>query len=187
MRTLIFDGSPRPRGDTAALIDALMDGLDGEVIRVRVYEAKISACTDCRYCWEKPGCAMEDDMQAVYHEIDRADAIVIASPIYFSELTGPLLSVMSRLQTLYCARAFRNDAPARPKKAGGVLLAGGGDGSAKKAEETARTLLHQMNARCLGVAASLATNVLPAGRDDAAKSAARALARAMTTDCAARR
>jgi len=45
--------------------------------------------------------------------------VLIASPIYFSELTGKLLDVGSRLQTYFCARFFRKEvAVAKPKKGG---------------------------------------------------------------------
>jgi len=43
--------------------------------------------------------------------IQECDNILIASPLYFSELTGKLLDVGSRLQTYFCARFFRNEEP----------------------------------------------------------------------------
>lgn len=55
---------------------------------VYAYRCDISPCVDCRYCWENNGCAIEDEMQAVYRFLQECDNILIASPIYFSELTG---------------------------------------------------------------------------------------------------
>jgi len=46
-------------------------------------------------------------MQEIYKYIEECDNILIASPLYFSELTGKLLVVGSRLQTYFCARFFR--------------------------------------------------------------------------------
>ena len=40
--------------------------------------------------------------------IEESDNILIASPIYFGQLTGPLISLGSRLQAYYCAEAFQN-------------------------------------------------------------------------------
>ncbi len=64
------------------------------------------------------------------------------SPIYFSELTGKLLDVASRLQTYFCA-IFRNEKINIKPKKGAVILVGGSDGKIEKPYETACTLLHQ--------------------------------------------
>lgn len=58
---------------------------------------------------------------------------MIASPIYFSELTGKLLDVGSRLQTYFCSSFFRNENSIEKPKKGAVFLVGGGDGRMEKA------------------------------------------------------
>lgn len=147
MKTLIWNGSPRPHGDTASMIARLKAGLHGECMQVDAYRCHISPCIDCRYCIQSRGCAIQDDMQAVYEYIQACDNVLIASPLYFSELTGPLLGVTSRLQTYYCARHFRQEKPILKPKKGAVILAGGGDGSMQRAYETGCVLLRSMNAR----------------------------------------
>lgn len=145
MKTLILNGSPRPNGDTVGLIRKLTERLSGEYKVVDAYRCDISPCVDCRYCKENSGCAIDDGMREVYDYIQECDNIVIASPVYFSELTGKLLDVASRLQTYFCARFFRKETPVAKPKRGAVVLVGGGDGSIDKAYGTARTLLHMMN------------------------------------------
>ena len=147
MKTLIFHGSPRKNGDTSGLVNKLLEGLKGEYKIVRAYDCGIAPCIDCRYCWDNGGCCIQDHMQEVYAYIQECDHILIASPIYFSELTGALLSVASRLQTYYCARFFRKETPIPKEKKGAVLLVGGGDGDTAQAYRTARTLLRHMNAK----------------------------------------
>lgn len=147
METLILNGSPRQNGDTASLVGELKGFLRGDVTEIRAYSCGIAPCTDCRYCWEHPGCAKRDAWALVDEKLRACDSVVIASPIYFSQLTGPLLSVLSRLQQYYCARRFRGEKRAFPEKRGGVILAGGGDGSPKPAAEMAAVLLRQMNCR----------------------------------------
>lgn len=146
MQTLIFNGSPRKNGDTASLLALLTEKLAGEILRVDAYDGRIKPCIDCRCCWTRPGCAVKDGMQEVYRFLETCDNVVIASPIYFSELTGPLLSVLSRLQALYCARTFRSEPPLPQDKRGLCILIGGGDGSLSRAEGTAKILLRQMGA-----------------------------------------
>ena len=145
MKTLIINGSPRVNGDTNSLINIVKERIDGEYKIVDAYRCNISPCLDCRFCWKNSGCAIQDEMQEVYEYINDCDNILIASPIYFSELTGKLLDVGSRLQTYFCARFFRKEEPIPKAKKGAVILVGGGDGRMGKAYETACTLLHHMN------------------------------------------
>lgn len=88
MRTLIFNGSPRKNGGTSKLVKELKDHISGEVDVIDSYRTDISPCVDCRYCWTNDQCSINDEMQTVYRLIDEADNIIIASPIYFGELTG---------------------------------------------------------------------------------------------------
>ena len=166
MKTLILNGSPRPRGDTAALIGRLTAALPGECRVVDAYRCGISPCVDCRYCRTHPGCAIQDGMQELYRYIEACDAVVIASPIYFSELTGKLLDLASRLQTYYSMRYFRQETPPIREKLGAVILVGGGDGAPDRALATARVLLRQMNAAALcEPVISHGTNTRPAAED----------------------
>ncbi len=177
MKTLILNGSPRPAGDTVSLIKHLTGLLDGEYKVVDAYRSNISACLDCRYCWKNPGCAIKDEMQDVYRYIEDCDNIVIASPIYFSELTGKMLDVGSRLQTYFCAKFFRKEELSIKPKRGAVILVGGGDGKIEKPYETACTLLHHMNCYDIHeVVCSFNTNVVPAIEDEAAVDGVRRIA-----------
>ena len=167
MKTLILNGSPRANGDTASLVEKLVNSLYGNSHIVNAYRCDISPCIDCRFCRENDGCTIHDEMQEVYSYIQTCDNIVIASPIYFSELTGRLLDVGSRLQRYFCARFFRNEIPVPKTKKGAVILVGGGDGHIEKAYETACILLHHMN--CYNVhevVYSHNTNELPAVQDE---------------------
>lgn len=184
MLTLILNGSPRAQGDTAHLIAALREELAGEVEEISAYRARISPCVDCRWCWSHGSCALRDDMQRVYDLLARADNVVIASPVYFSELTGRTLDIASRLQVYYAGKRFAGIAPPlrRPKR-GAVLLTGGGDGSPARALESARMLLRHMgvaNADAAPCAASLHTDDVPAREDAAALAAARDIGRMLS-------
>ena len=177
METLLLNGSPRKRGDTASLLEMLRELLPGEIREVRAYSQKIAPCVDCRYCWKHSGCCQQDGWAVVDAALKSCDSIVLASPIYFSELTGPLLSVLSRLQQYYCARAFRGEKlPFSPKR-GGLILVGGGDGSPRRAQETSETLLRQMGCREIFPAVLCHnTNTVPAVDEPGVKERLQALA-----------
>ena len=116
MKTLIFNGSPRKKGETKKLIQELSQELGGEIKVVDAYTANIRPCVDCRWCFTREGCAVKDEMQEVFSYIQECDHIVIASPIYFEELTGMLLAILSRLQTYFSARYLRKEDPVPRKK-----------------------------------------------------------------------
>lgn len=147
MKTLIINGSPRVSGDTVSLINRLSENLSGEYRIINTYTCNISPCVDCRYCKTHAGCAIRDDMQEVYKYIEECDNIVIASPVYFSEVTGKLLDFASRLQTYFCARFFRKEVPVAKAKKGAVILVGGGAGRIDRAYDTACILLKSMNCK----------------------------------------
>ena len=165
MKTLIFNGSPRKSGDTVCLISEMQKYLAGEIEIISSYYDNISPCFDCRYCWKNAGCCLDDDMQAVYAYIKECDNIIIASPVYFSELTGSLLNIFSRLQCFYTARYFINKPVEQKSKNGVLILAAGGDGIHTKAESTANTLFKFMNTKRVANVFSLNTNNIPASED----------------------
>lgn len=145
MKTLIFNGSPRKNGDTKSLLNELVKHLDGENKVVDAFYCNITPCIDCRYCWDKVGCCQTDEWKEIDTYIKECDNIVIASPIYFSELTGQLLSIVSKIQSYWSARFYRSEEIIQKPKKGGIILVGGGDGYMSKPIETARTILHHMN------------------------------------------
>ena len=85
-RTIIINGSPRPNGNTAYLIDVLRGHLEGEIIEISAFRSGIAPCVDCRGCWETAKCVVQDGMQVIYD--DDFDNIVIASPLRHSAWFG---------------------------------------------------------------------------------------------------
>ncbi len=184
MKTLIFNGSPRKNGDTAKIVKMLCAKLKGDCKIVEAYRCDVSPCVDCRACREKSGCAINDEMQEIYKYIDECDNIVIASPIYFSELTGRLLDVGSRLQTYYNAQFFRNENPIKKKKKGAAIIIGGGDGNVEKPFSTARILLRQMNVtEIFPVVHSHDTDRKPASEDEEILRGIENIAEFFASDC----
>lgn len=169
MNTLIINGSPRKNGDTAFLLNELRKNIDGEVKSIDTYSIKVSPCVDCRFCWENESCSIDDEMNDIFNYIDNSDNIIIASPIYFSELTGSLLNLGSRLQYLWVSKNIRNAQALRKKTRNGfIILVGGGDGKIDKALSTAKCLLAHMGAVLIDAVISHNTNNIPAKEDSTA-------------------
>lgn len=138
MKTLILNGSPRPAGDTAALLAALKEALTGPFVQIDAYREKIIPCLDCRAC-RTGDCPIPDRMREIGRLAEESGAVLIASPVYFSSLTPPLAAIGSRLQSRYYASLRGEDAGA--EKRGAVLLAAGGNGAPEGAYRMARQFL----------------------------------------------
>jgi multimeric flavodoxin WrbA len=165
IKTLIISGSPRKKGDSMTLINEMIY-LNGEVKIIETYYDNISPCLDCRYCWENEGCSIDDEMQEIYKLLDEVDNIILASPLYFSELSGELLSFASRLQTFFVARCIRKEVDFELKEKNGVLiLTGGGDGSPDDAIRRANIIFRHINVKPIGKVLSLNTNKKSANQD----------------------
>ena len=177
MKTLIFNGSPRKKGNTVALINEVVTRLEGEYKIVDAYYCAVKPCIDCRYCKTHPACSINDGMGEIYEYIKECDNIIIASSLNFAEVTGQLLSVLSRLQMFYCNEVFRKEKLIKNEKRGGIILTGGGDGAVAGAIKTSRIILHHMNVKEIAPEViSHNTDVLEAKDDVAAVSAAVKLA-----------
>jgi multimeric flavodoxin WrbA len=185
MKTLILNGSTRRHGDTAALIEAFRGALAGEVLELSFFDG-ISPCVDCRDCWAKPGCSLDDGLRPLYPFFEACDNLVLASPVWFSELSGPLLNLCSRLvQPYFAARRFRNETPTVRKKNGVLILTAGGEkNTEEKAAATAHTLFKSMNALpTVAFVSSLDTDNLPASQDEKALHQAREAAQLLNRLC----
>lgn len=121
MNILVLNGSPRPDGNTAAMVNAFVEGA-GEnghnITVVPVCRKKIAGCLGCEYCHTKGGgkCVQQDDMQEIYPLLDAAEMIVLASPVYYHSFTGQLQCAINRI--------YAPDKPKNLKKAALILSSG---------------------------------------------------------------
>lgn len=101
MKILVLNGSPRPAGNTAAMIEAFKEGVSqtGHTVSViNVCSKNIAGCTGCEYCHTKGKgeCIIKDDMDEVYSALQNADMLVISSPIYYFCFTAQLQCALHR-------------------------------------------------------------------------------------------
>lgn len=187
MKTLVLDGAVKKNGDTHALLEAFLDELEGEV-RVVGAQDDIAPCCDCRSCWKKKGCAIKDGMQEVYDWLEESDCVVLASPIWYSSLSGPLLNIASRMQTLFIGR-YRRAERHEPHRHGVLILAGAQKETRAAPEAAAMVIMRTMGVMrpLAATVVSLDTDRKPAREDETALQAAREAARTLNRLCAEKR
>lgn len=174
-KILIVNGSPRPGGDTAALIAELKRHLESEVTEISAYRSNIHPCVDCRQCKKDNTCVIRDDMDLIYR--DDYDAAVVAYPVYYATAPGPVWSLLSRFQ---CYHEYLKESPVppvKPKKVGLILVAGG-SGNEEKAMSAGFIMGKMMNAKIedAHIVVSPKTDEVPAGEDAQALEKIRQLA-----------
>ena len=122
MNILVIDGSPRVGKNTDQLCDAFIKGAESKghtAVKFRVAGKKLNGCIHCGQCFKNGPCSQKDDMIPLYDEIEKADMIVLASPIYFWDITAQLKAVIDRMYALYVAKRFK------PKKTAAIFVSGG--------------------------------------------------------------
>ncbi len=107
MRILGIYGSPRKGGNTDILLDEALRAAraaGADVSSVRCCDLKIAGCVECGGCDKTGKCVVDDDMQKVYPKLYEADAIILASPIFFYGVTSQAKALIDRCQAAWCKR-----------------------------------------------------------------------------------
>jgi multimeric flavodoxin WrbA len=124
-KVLIVMASPRPRGNSTVLAEEAARGAreaGAEVRTVRLSELRFGPCRACGAC-RKPGargCVQNDDLKALRPEIASADALLIASPVYWFTMSGQAKLFMDRLY-VFGAKGYRE---LKGKRVGAILASG---------------------------------------------------------------
>ena len=104
-RIVILNGSPRRNGNTAMLIQKFTEGAETvghTVLEFFLSHMQIRGCKGCfgghngRTC----PCVQRDDMDKIYPAVRDCDVVVLASPLYYWNLSGQLQTAMDRLFAL---------------------------------------------------------------------------------------
>ena len=109
MKVLAINGSPRKGWNTDTLLKKALEGAasaGAETEMVHLYDLKFRGCVSCLGCKlrkePRPNrCILRDDLTAVLDKAHEADAIILGSPIYFSEITGEARSFLERFLFQY--------------------------------------------------------------------------------------
>jgi len=105
MTVMAFNGSPRKKWNTATLLEKAFEGTasqEAETELIHLYDLNFKGLISCFACTTKGGksygkCAVEDYLAPVFRKIEKADAIILGSPICFGTVSGEMRSCMERL------------------------------------------------------------------------------------------
>ena len=112
MKVTAFNGSPRREGNSTLLLRRVLHELNGEGIETELVEMsglQIRGCTACYGCFGRldRSCAIEDDsVNELIAKMDASDGIVIASPVYFADITSETKALIDRAGMVSRANGF---------------------------------------------------------------------------------
>jgi multimeric flavodoxin WrbA len=130
LKILGIMGSPRIGGNTDLLLDEALNGAQGrgaEVEKITVARLKITPCREIYACLKDGKCPIKDDMEALYDKLVRADAVIVATPIFFYTVSAQLAALISRCQALWSQRYVLN--MVIPEKKGAFIAVGATKGA----------------------------------------------------------
>jgi len=104
MKIVTVFGSPRKKGNTATVVGWMEDALTAaghEVERVHLPRVDMSGCVSCFQCQmsEEFTCALKDEGNAMYDKMKAADAVVLATPLYWFGPSAQIKPLIDRLMS----------------------------------------------------------------------------------------
>jgi len=103
-KVIAVNGSPRKKWNTATLLEKTLEGASSQGAQtelIHLYDLGFKGCISCFACKTRGGgnygrCAVKDDLTPVFARIEKSDAVVLGSPIYFGAVTGEMRSFLER-------------------------------------------------------------------------------------------
>lgn len=97
---LVLNGSPHTKGCTARALEEVIKTLHEEGIEtelVQIGKDTVHGCVSCGYCEEHEGCVFKDKVNEVAAKFEKADGLLIGSPVYYSSPNGAAIAFLDRL------------------------------------------------------------------------------------------
>jgi multimeric flavodoxin WrbA len=101
MKTVCVLGSPRPKGNSTKIAEHFCDKLETLGASIQTFalnKMSYKGCQACMTCKTKlDRCVLQDDLTEVLDALHDADVIVMASPVYFSDVTSQMKAFIDRV------------------------------------------------------------------------------------------
>ena len=100
MNVLMINGSPRVGSNTSIALDTVKQILIDNNIEVNEFDVigkDIPGCRACGACYKLGKCAIDDCVNELAKLFEKADGVIVASPVYYASANGTLISLLDRL------------------------------------------------------------------------------------------
>ncbi len=117
MKIVCLLGSPRSKGNSVAVAERFLGEAESLGADIRTYtlnRLKFRGCQACMACKGKfDHCALDDDLSPVLEEIHAADILVLATPVYFADVSSQMKMFLDRTYSFYVTDFLTNPKPSR--------------------------------------------------------------------------
>lgn len=117
MKIVCLYGSPRSEGNSATLANRFLEEAENLGAYVKTYalnKLDLKGCQACRACKEKQDrCILKDDLYEVLEEVRDTDVLVLATPVYFGDITAQMKMFMDRTYSFLVPDFLTNPKPSR--------------------------------------------------------------------------
>ncbi len=103
-KVLVISSSPRKNGNSDILCNEFIRGAEesgNKAEKVFIADKNINYCKGCGACNVTHKCVQKDDMAEIMDKMVEADAIVLATPVYFYSVCGQLKTFIDRTVPRY--------------------------------------------------------------------------------------
>jgi len=118
-------GSPRKKGNSSILIQDILDVAQQYSVNIQRFhlnQLNYKGCQACLSCKTKSDhCVLKDDFQDVLEAIRQCDVLILASPIYFADVTAQMKALIDRTYS-FLVPDFLNKAEPSRLKPGKTLI-----------------------------------------------------------------
>ena len=124
MKAVAFCGSARKKGNTAFLLNTVLEVLEGQGIATELVEMagqEITGCKACYGCFKNKDnrCVIEKDLvNEAIAKMMAADIILLGSPTYFASLSSEMKALIDR-----CGMVSRANGDLYKRKLGAAVVA----------------------------------------------------------------
>ncbi|HUL01010.1 MAG TPA: flavodoxin family protein [Nitrospirota bacterium] len=130
MKVLVLNGSPRRGGNIEILLEETLKGVQDSGAHAKVYHLNslsLTPCQQCGGCDDSSQCVLQDDMLAIHDDIITSDRIIVASPIFFFNVTAQTKIMIDRCQPFWSQKyVHKKPLPAGTFGRKGLLILVGG-------------------------------------------------------------
>ncbi len=145
MTILGFSSSPVIGGNVDRMVKAILEKSEKSTEFFNLSELVYSPCRACAHlCAGDNLCKLDDDLMPLYSKILSAEAIVLGTPTYFSNMNGFMTIFLERLW------AFRHQSFQLEGKGFVVVSVGAIPGAPEKAIEAVKDRMNAYNANFIG-------------------------------------
>ena len=100
MKVIIINGSPRHDGNTSLAVNEIVKIFNEQEIETEVCQIggkNIRGCIACNKCAEIGKCVFSDEVNEIAEKFEKADGLIVASPVYYASANGTIISFLDRL------------------------------------------------------------------------------------------